>query len=99
MPIGTTSYFCLSMALSTEAAESRETSCSPLRPPKSIPTLSFFITKYSKGALSGQQSGILRGREHAHSPEAERGIAIGITILKGKEKRKGMRTGRFASEQ
>ena len=33
MPMGTTSYLSLSMALRTEAAESSETSCSPLRPP------------------------------------------------------------------
>src|SRR5689334_20421909 len=32
------------MALTTEAAESSETSCSPLRPPKSTPTRSFFMT-------------------------------------------------------
>src|SRR4051812_15220019 len=39
MPMGTTSYLCLSIALKTEAAESSEISCSPLRPPKRIPTL------------------------------------------------------------
>src|SRR6476659_6189450 len=58
MPIGTTSYFCLSIALSTDAAESNETSCSPLRPPKRIPTLSFFITNTVKehSAVSNQLS-------------------------------------------
>jgi hypothetical protein len=66
--------------LRTDAAESRETSCSPLRPPKSIPTLSFFITNTVKQHLSGQQSGILRSLKHLHRPEAERGIAIDITI-------------------
>jgi hypothetical protein len=30
-----------SIALKTEAAESREISCSPLRPPKRMPTFSF----------------------------------------------------------
>ena len=41
MPMGTTSYFFLSMAARTEAAERSETSCSPERPPKMIPTRSF----------------------------------------------------------
>src|ERR1700687_601355 len=31
------------MALKTDAAESSEISCSPLRPPKRMPTRSFFI--------------------------------------------------------
>ena len=43
MPMGTTSYLVLSMALKTEAAESNDTSCSPLRPPKRMPTRSFFM--------------------------------------------------------
>ena len=43
MPMGTTSNLLLSMALTTDAAESSETSCSPLRPPKRMPTRSFFI--------------------------------------------------------
>src|SRR6266850_4918980 len=43
MPMGTTSYFSLSMASSTDAADSSEISCSPLRPPNRIPTRSFFI--------------------------------------------------------
>lgn len=43
MPMGTTSYFVRSMALRMEAAERRETSCSPERPPKRIPTRSFFF--------------------------------------------------------
>jgi hypothetical protein len=30
--------------LKTDAAESNETSCSPLRPPNKMPTRSFFIT-------------------------------------------------------
>src|ERR1035438_9682388 len=42
MPIGTTSNFSRSMDLRTEAADSSETSCSPLRPPKRMPTRSFF---------------------------------------------------------
>jgi hypothetical protein len=44
MPMGTTSYLSLSMACRTESAESSETSCSPLRPPKRIPTWSFCMT-------------------------------------------------------
>ena len=42
IPIGTTSNFRRSIAFKIEAAESSETSCSPLRPPKRIPTRSFF---------------------------------------------------------
>src|SRR6202167_73597 len=37
MPIGTASYFSGSSARITEAADARETSCSPERPPKSTP--------------------------------------------------------------
>src|SRR5271154_1840428 len=37
MPMGTTSYLVWSMDLRMEAAERRETSCSPERPPKRIP--------------------------------------------------------------
>ena len=54
MPIGTTSYLSLLMALRTAAAESNETSCSPLRPPKSTPILSLFIR--NRVALSCQRS-------------------------------------------
>src|SRR4029077_15688836 len=44
IPMGTTSYLLLSMALTTDAAESSDTSCSPLRPPNRTPTRNFFIT-------------------------------------------------------
>src|SRR5438105_10866573 len=47
MPMGTTSNLVLSMALSTEAAESNDTSCSPLRPPKRTPIFNFFIFSIS----------------------------------------------------
>src|SRR6266404_1264615 len=43
MPMGTTSYFVLSIAFTTDAADSNDTSCSPLRPPKRMPTRSFAI--------------------------------------------------------
>src|ERR1700726_4661341 len=43
MPIGITSYFVRSMALRMEAAERRETSCSPERPPKRMPMRNFFV--------------------------------------------------------
>src|SRR5271163_497012 len=46
MPMGTTSYLVLSMALRMEAAERRETSCSPERPPKRMPTRSFFFAGF-----------------------------------------------------
>ena len=43
MPMGITSYFVRSMALRMELAERRETSCSPERPPKRMPTRNFFL--------------------------------------------------------
>src|ERR1700730_7303665 len=43
MPIGITSYFVRSMALRMEAAERRETSCWPERPPKRMPIRNFFF--------------------------------------------------------
>src|ERR1700693_3717060 len=55
MPIGTTSYLFLLMALKTDAAESRETSCSPLRPPNRMPTRSFFMTFQCGGRLDTSQ--------------------------------------------
>src|SRR5882672_4354240 len=42
MAIGTISYLPRSRALITDSAERSETSCSPERPPKITPTLSFF---------------------------------------------------------
>src|ERR1700737_1754801 len=46
MPMGTTSYLRLSMALRMEAAERSETSCSPERPPKRMPMRSFFFMTF-----------------------------------------------------
>src|ERR1700733_2051974 len=43
MPRGTTSYLVLSMDLRMEAAERREISCSPERPPKRMPMRSFLL--------------------------------------------------------
>jgi hypothetical protein len=51
-----TSYLFLSMALKTEAAESKEISCSPLRPPKRMPTRSFFILFSVAGRRRSRQS-------------------------------------------
>ena len=42
--MGTTSYLFRSIAFRTEAADSNDTSCSPLRPPKRIPTRNFLFT-------------------------------------------------------
>src|SRR5262249_2853944 len=42
IPMGTTSYLLRSIAFRTDAAESSETSCSPLRPPKRTPTRIFW---------------------------------------------------------
>src|SRR5579859_4491947 len=45
------------MALKTEAAESSEISCSPLRPPKRMPTRNFFIYEFSvDGVVNLRQS-------------------------------------------
>ena len=54
IPIGTTSYLFLSIAFRTDAADSRDTSCSPLRPPNRMPTriFAFAITSQS-GARGG----------------------------------------------
>src|ERR1700679_35853 len=46
MPMGTTSYLVLSMAVRMEAAERRETSCSPERPPKRMPTRNFLVAGF-----------------------------------------------------
>src|ERR1700736_3245738 len=43
------------MASSTDAAESRDTSCSPLRPPNRIPTRSFFMTFFSLDGDGGSR--------------------------------------------
>src|ERR1700722_5871252 len=43
MAMGITSYLARSMALRMDAAERRETSCSPERPPKRMPTRNFFF--------------------------------------------------------
>ena len=44
MPMGTASYFSWSSALITDAAEISETSCSPDRPPNSMPMRSRFFS-------------------------------------------------------
>src|SRR5262249_23302266 len=58
--MGTTSYLSWLIALRTDAADSSETSCSPLRPPNRTPTLSFFIRHYfiaeKHSAVSTQRS-------------------------------------------
>src|SRR5450432_296398 len=56
MPIGTTSYLSLLMALRTDAAESSETSCSPLRPPKRTPTLVLLIVLTLKQSAAGVET-------------------------------------------
>ena len=45
--MGTTSYLDLSIASITERAERTDTSCSPDRPPKIMPTRSFFFISLS----------------------------------------------------
>jgi hypothetical protein len=45
--MGTTSNFLRSIAFKIEAADNSETSCSPLRPPKRMPTRSFFAIVFS----------------------------------------------------
>src|SRR5690242_6510377 len=56
IPIGTTSYLLLSIALRTDAADSNDTSCSPLRPPNRMPTRNFFMTDQSGRANFIRQS-------------------------------------------
>lgn len=51
--MGTTSYLSLSIALRTDAADSSETSGSPLRPPNKMPTRSFFtLFPFARNARS-----------------------------------------------
>src|SRR5215469_8535109 len=65
MPMGTTSYLFLSMAWKTDAAESSEISCSPLRPPKRIPTRNFFIEfQCGRAASNSSIAGVVRDCEH-----------------------------------
>src|SRR6266513_3758616 len=67
MPIGTTTWpFCSSAAI-TDAAEARETSCSPERPPNTTPTRSF-LTPPSRGRLARRRDE--RARDEAE--EAQR---------------------------
>jgi hypothetical protein len=67
MPIGATSNFLRSIALRIEAAERSETSCSPLRPPKRMPTRSFF-------AMPLRLYGVLKmNRDH---PQCELPVAL-----------------------
>src|SRR5262249_17634270 len=73
--IGTTSYLAASSAWRMEAAELSETSCSPERPPKRMPTLSFFLfvipevtsdrlsLQVSADLLSGSYLSALRRRQ------------------------------------
>ena len=56
MPIGTTSYFVLSIAFRTDAADSNDTSCSPLRPPKRMPTRIFAMPFQSGARRVSRQS-------------------------------------------
>src|SRR6266850_4553640 len=57
MPIGTTSYLALSIALMTDSADRRDTSCSPERPPKITPTLSFFVKFLAPLGCGGSRLG------------------------------------------
>src|SRR5579862_634734 len=71
------------MALSTEAAESSETSCSPLRPPKRIPTRIFFMGVV---AILGRGPGLpwWKSRIHGHDYESKQvRKAIGCRSLVG----------------
>src|SRR6185437_9025921 len=69
MPMGTTSYLFRSMAFRTEAADSNDTSCSPLRPPKRIPTRNFLFTNLvwtGKGPLVNRRNGSRRVHKGNH---------------------------------
>src|SRR5947207_12190282 len=47
IPIGTTSYLVLSIELMMDSADLSDTSCSPERPPKITPILSFFRNSFA----------------------------------------------------
>src|SRR5208282_89981 len=68
MPMGTTSYFVLSIAFKTDAADSNDTSCSPLRPPKRMPTRSFAITFQSGARRVSRQPQLWFGVEAGQYP-------------------------------
>src|SRR5215472_16880567 len=59
MPIGTASYLSGSRPRITEAAEARETSCSPERPPKRMPTRSRFFSGVREVVVFGIDSPLL----------------------------------------
>ena len=61
MPIGTASYLSGSRPRITEAAEARETSCSPERPPKRMPTRIRFLFSGVTGPIShSRQVSVIR---------------------------------------
>ncbi len=69
----TTSYFVLSIALRTDAADSNETSCSPLRPPKRMPTRSFAMPFQSGSARVIRQSQLwFRSRQNPRNRQNQR---------------------------
>ena len=67
--MGIASYLFRSIAFRTEAADSNDTSCSPLRPPKRIPTRNFLFTNLvwtGKGPLVNRRNGSRRVHKGNH---------------------------------
>src|SRR5215472_4691771 len=83
MPMGTTSYLLRSMAAMTDAAESSETSCSPLRPPKRMPTRIFFMWSHFQGSRdSAQESAFASAGAWALSCVAmRRSLQLGLVLI------------------
>jgi hypothetical protein len=57
MPMGTASYLSGSRPRITEAAEARETSCSPERPPKRMPTRNRFFSEFTPASFQKRARG------------------------------------------
>jgi hypothetical protein len=80
IPIGTTTNFVLSIDFNTDAAESRDTSCSPLRPPNKIPTRIFAINIQSgRDGLPTSIAELVHVRHESGRPRRERSVGLCVT--------------------
>src|SRR5579862_2224931 len=88
MPMGTTSYLSLSIALRTEAAESSDTSCSPLRPPNKMPTRSFSMTiQCGREERIPSIAGMVRGANPATDSRGFPRINLCLFLIRGNPRR------------
>ena len=71
MPMGTTSNLLRSIAFRMDAAESSETSCSPLRPPNRMPTRSFFAICRCSAFVRAKRTHPVYRRYRIFFPNAE----------------------------